>query len=589
MKVLLTILILLCLSVMTFANELSDREPQWWKDAGLGMIIHFGPYALYGGEYKGQQSAGTAEWAMFNYKIPVAEYTETAKTFNPTKFDADLWVKTAKDAGVEYLIFTSKHHDGFANFKTDYSDFSLWNYQNMDLLAPLAKACKKYGVKFGLYYSHNLDWHEKNGGAASKELHEQKGYPPSNTWDFPYPPDYDFQQYLNDKALPQVNEITTNYGPVDIIWFDCAFGLEREDAKKFYDLVKKNQPNCMINSRIYEGSLEFSDYKGLGDNSVSAKPTENRTESIITLNNTWGYNKFDNNWKTSEQILSTLTKTSAVNSNLCINVGPKPDGTWPDETMAILKDMADWMKVNKESIYGTSAANGTEVVPMNCEEYVFTRKNNTLYLHFLADVDNVNLYNIKTKIKSIKVLGNPYEIKWSQNKDDYSINIQCTGKTNLTVLKMVCDKDIVISKDIIEQNHGFSLDTLTCSKSDNLDINEMKIITNWYDTKDSISWDIICNEPGEYNATIITASTEFLGQWKGGNKVYLCVNDKDFPISDTKNDGLIEGTGEAWKQAKSNIGSVELKEGANKVTLKASEINKDTYGVSFVKLILTKK
>ena len=564
---------------------------KWWENAGLGMMVHFGAYAMYGGEYKGVVTPYCAEWIQAEKRIPNEEYTETAKEFNPVNFNADEWIKTAYDAGVRYIVFTTKHHEGFCNFRTDYSDFSLWNYQKRDLVAELAEACRKYGVRLGLYYSHCLDWHEKHGGGAEKDPRGSLGISPYNDWDFPDKSDWDFDKYLNEKSYPQVKELLTNYGDVDIIWFDCCWGVTVEQAKKFYDMVKEYQPHCMTNSRLCELTEEFHDYKGLGDNSVAGKPTPNRCESILTLNGTWGYNKGDNNWKSTEQVLTTLAKCSAVNANLSINVGPKPDGTWPDGTVKIFRELAEWMKINGESIHGTKPV----LAPMGCEEYVFNKKGNTVYLHFLKNVKDLELCHIKSKVKNIKVLGDAYTIDWSQNYDEQTgleiVRINCKGNTELTVLALEFDGEPEFSQDIIEQNHSFSLSPVYGKLTENIasKVNEQGIIAGWYDTEDSVSWDFICREPGEYKATLITSAVEFYGEWKGGHKISLNVNGKDYDTFEVINDGDIKEAGEVWKQAKTDLGLVTIdRKGFNTLKLSAHFIKENTPGLGVVKVLLEK-
>lgn len=573
-----------------YAKKLKEKQPKWWKEAGLGMFVHFGPYAVYEGEYKGEICTFTAEWIRHNCEIPMAEYTETAQNFNPYRFDADKWIKTAKEAGVEYIVFTSKHHDGFANFRTEASDFSLWNYQKKDMVAQLSEACRKYGIRLGLYYSHFLDWHEKNGGGGQKMVHEAKGWKVNNAWDWETDYEtYDFKEYFYRKSLPQIKELLTNYGKVDIIWFDCPFGITREEAMEVHRTVKELQPDCLINSRIYEETFEFADFWGLGDNSVSAKPTESRTESIITLNQTWGYNKHDNNWKTSQQVLATLAKSASANSNLMINVGPKPDGTWPEETENIFKDMAEWMKTNRESVFANDPLCGTKMNPMNCEDFVFTRRDNNIYLHFLADISEINLYNLKTKVREILPLGNACNIEWSQD-DDYKINIKCKGKTALSVLKIVCDGEIKVSDEINELNHAFSLNAVNGTPSEKIkdSINEQNTITDWKDPDQNITWDIICKEPGEYRATLITVGEPF-AKWVGGHRVYLTANGRKYQSCEVKNDGFDPASSGAWETVRTDLGEITLdKAGENTVSISADYIKEDCGGFRFTKLILEK-
>lgn len=566
------------------------KNEKWWQGAGLGMMVHFGVYSVLAGEYKGQSHPYCAEWIMPELRIPIKEYDEVAKTFNPVKFNADEWIKTAAEAGVRYIVFTTKHHEGFCNFKTDVSDYSLWNYQNRDIVLELRDACKKYGVRLGLYYSHCLDWHEKHGGGAMKDPKECLDISPYNDWDFPDKSDYDFDKYLNEKSYPQVKELMDNYKP-DILWFDCCWGITKDNAKKFYEIVKEGNPHCMTNSRLCELTNEYHDYRGMGDNQVAGKPTEDTTESIITLNGTWGYNKADNNWKSVEQVVKTWMKCASVNANLSINVGPKGDGSWPVETVDIFKGLAKWNKVNGEALHDVDAVNA----PINCDDYVVTRKDNSLYLCFLENVKDAEIVCLKSKIKSASVLGDLYnvDIKQEYENNIFVTKINCDKDNKLSVVKLDFEGEIEFCQDLIERNNQIELkplDGTLFAKNNENRINDSGIVVDWYDTDDYITWDFYMRNRGEYKVTLITSAIEFYGEWKGGHKVFITLNDTKYPLYEVINDGDILEAGEVWKQAKTELGTVFVdKIGKNTLKIKADFIKEKTPGFGLVMLKLQRE
>ncbi|MBQ0105733.1 MAG: alpha-L-fucosidase [Armatimonadetes bacterium] len=582
----------------------------WWNNAGLGMMVHFGVYSVLAGEYKGIKAKSTGEWIQSYFQIPNKDYTEIAKTFNPVNFDADQWMKTASEAGIKFIVFTSKHHEGFCNFKTDYSDYSLWNYQKRDLVAELAEACKKYDVKLCLYYSHCLDWHEKNGGGWLKPDLNYGMYW-GNVWDFPNTEKKDFDIYLHEKSIPQIKELLTNYGDISMMWFDCPMDMTPERAKIVYDTVKSIQPECMVNCRNCIDPYQYSDFFGLSDNSVAGKISENKTESIITLNDTWGYNRHDLNWKSTDTVIDLLNKCASVNSNLSINVGPKADGTWPEETTEIFKGLAEWMAVNKESIHNNRAI----AAPINCEDYLVTQKSNKIYIHFIKDVKNIEIVHIKSKVASWKVLGNVYKASFSQETEPDTglsvIRISAEGKTKNTVIELTFDETPQFVSEIIEQNDAIVLPTAHGKINVNgelnadiqkkigaygevydtkIEVDQQGCLVNWYDTANYISWDFIAREKGKYKATLVTGAVYHMATWYGGHIVNINMNDTKYPSYEVINDGFIKEAGEIYKQAKTELGEIEIdKTGKNTLSLTASKLIKEnTPGLAVIKLILTK-
>ena len=286
---------------------------------------------------------GIGEWAQQYFRIPCAEYEQLARAFNPVLFDAEEWVKLAKDSGMKYMVVTSKHHDGFCLFHTKVDK---WNVVDAtpfgrDVIAELAEACYKHGLKLGLYYSQELDWHERNGGGwtRGKTWGGDKAYWVNN-WDFPEDDKKDFSQCFEDKIKPQVKEILTGYGDLCLIWFDTPHTISPEQSRELYDLVKHYQPNCLVNSRIGNG---MGDYHSTGDNQISynaANPDAELYECPATLNDTWGYKAFDQNWKNPARVKEIRDSLLERGINYLLNVGPDALGRIPGPAADILRAAA---------------------------------------------------------------------------------------------------------------------------------------------------------------------------------------------------------------------------------------------------------
>ena len=238
----------------------------WFKEAGFGMMIHFGLYSILGGEWRGMRMDYIGEWIMSKYEIPNREYEKLAKIFNPIYFDADQWVLTAKAAGMKYIVVTAKHHDGFALYHSKIDPYNVVDATpfGRDIIRELADACARNGMKLGLYYSQCIDWHEPHGGGYSaKYYHSNFGMSWDNDWDYP---DRGTKNYLlcyEKKIKPQVKELLTEYRDICLIWFDTPMGIPKECSEELFDMVKTYQPHCLVNSRIGNG---LGDYRSCGDN-----------------------------------------------------------------------------------------------------------------------------------------------------------------------------------------------------------------------------------------------------------------------------------------------------------------------------------
>ena len=308
----------------------------WFRDAKYGLFIHWGLYSIPAGEWKGKRSPGLGEWIMFRTPVRVKEYETLTRQFNPVKFNADEWVRLGKDAGMKYIVITSKHHDGFAMFHSKASPYNIVDATpfKRDILKELADACARQGMRLGFYYSQSQDWHEPNGAG--------------NTWDFGADEKKDYDQYLRGKAEPQVKELLTNYGPVALIWFDTPRMMTGARAQRFADIVRTTQPETLIDGRLgTEG-----DYVSTGDNVIPPQVNGQAWETPATINHTWGFRKDDTDWKSPGQIIFKLVDIVSKGGNYLLNVGPTSEGVIPQASQDILRTAGRWLRLNGEAIYG---------------------------------------------------------------------------------------------------------------------------------------------------------------------------------------------------------------------------------------------
>jgi alpha-L-fucosidase len=376
-----------------------SARARWWREAKFGMFIHWGLYAVPAGEWKGEITDKYSEWIMFHKKIPVKEYEQLAKQFDPVKFSADEWVKLAKAAGMKYMVITAKHHDGFAMYHSKVNPYNIVDATPFkhDPLEELAEACRKEGIKFGCYYSVDRDWHHPD--AQGNRLKQ------SNHWDYPDESKKDFTKYLNESALPQVEELLTRYGPLAIIWFDGIGKKTLEQKEQIIAMVRKYQPDCLINSRLGEWKrYEWGDYRSMGDNRVSNRALGYGWENPGTINHTYGYNKHDTDWKSHTEIIRMLVDIASNGGNYLLNVGPKADGLIPAESVRILQEVGKWMEKYGESIYGTTSSPIGRLAWGRC-----TAKPSKLYLHVFDWPRNEHLAvpGVKGKVSKAYLLADP--------------------------------------------------------------------------------------------------------------------------------------------------------------------------------------
>ena len=380
-KTLRAIIVLLLVMSSSCNNEQvqvdGDDRMGWWRDARFGMFIHWGLYAVPAGEWQG--TTNHAEWIRTTAQIPLDTYNGFVDQFNPVDFNADEWVRMAKDAGMKYIVITSKHHDGFCLFDSEHTDFDIMSTPfKRDILKELSDACSEQGLSMCWYHSI-MDWHHPD-------------YLPRRKWETERSAEgaeYDrYVEYMKN----QLAELTGNYGKIGVLWFDGEWEdtWTHERGLDLYNYVRDLQDDIIINNRVdkgrqgMQGMTKEGEFKGDFGTPEQEIPDTGLPgvdwETCMTMNNHWGYNKYDDNWKSEKDLIQKLVDIASKGGNFLLNVGPKADGTFPQESIDRLTAIGDWMDIYGESIYGTSASPFSNLEWGRCT-VKDTGRNTRLYLH----------------------------------------------------------------------------------------------------------------------------------------------------------------------------------------------------------------
>jgi alpha-L-fucosidase len=401
--------------------EQRDARMQWWRDARFGMFIHWGLYAIPAGTWDGKQIPGIGEWIMHRANIPRDEYEKLASQFNPVKYDPDRWAQIAADAGMKYMVITSKHHDGFCLFDTDATDYNVVDATpyGKDLLKPLAEACRKRGLKFCTYYSI-MDWHHPAQAKPNK-----KGYNPTKIVEGRK------EEYMAFMKQ-QLKELVESCNPA-VLWFDGEWPswYTEEDGREIYAYLRKLNPEIIINNRVGKGrkgmeGLNKGDQEYVGDFGTPEQqiPATGLPgvdwESCMTMNNTWGFKSYDHHWKSDQTLIRNLVDIASKGGNYLLNVGPTAKGEIPEPSVERLAAMGDWMDVNGESLYGTSAS-PFKKLPWGRATKKACGDSATVYLHVFDWPSDGKLLapGLKTSVKKAYLLA---------DKSKSTLKTEATGK-----------------------------------------------------------------------------------------------------------------------------------------------------------------
>jgi alpha-L-fucosidase len=407
------------------------RRMKWWHEATFGMFIHWGLYS----------TIGHHEWAMEKEGIPVAQYQELAKIFKPKPNAARAWAALAKQAGQKYMVMTTKHHEGFCHWDTKLTEYcSPKQGPGRDLVAEFVDAVRGEGLRVGFYYSL-MDWHHPDGArCATDEAARQR-----------------FVEYTHGL----VRELMTNYGKIDVLWYDVDWPLTAEQwqSEKMNDMVFKLQPDIIVNNRNgLRGDFSTPEQE------ISAAEAGRAWESCMTMNDSWGYQQNDDAWKNPKTIVRNLIECASGGGNYLLNIGPKPDGSIPEESVKILTDVGKWTSRNGASVYGRDRCRG------DWHPYAdFTRKGNTLYitvhfwpaqtigtraLPFEQPATTVAIGGLRSKVKSARLLASGTPVKFEQ--DEIAARFQglptAAPDQLVTVIEAECETEPMINSTYVREN-----------------------------------------------------------------------------------------------------------------------------------------
>jgi len=518
----LSLAFLTCLFLLTSANCAAPKptsyhnEPKadkdlrmsWWREARFGMFIHWGLYAIPAGEWQGKTNH--AEWIRHSAKIPVQEYDKFVQQFNPVKFNADQWVKMAKRAGMKYLVITSKHHDGFCLWDTKQTEYDVMSTPfRRDVLQELTKACKRHDVRMCFYHSI-MDWHHPD-------------YLPRRSWEKADRPEgnADFNRYI-PYMKNQLREIIANYDP-GVLWFDGEWEdtWTHEMGIDLYDYVRGLKSDIIINNRVdkgrrgMQGLTRAGDYRGDFGTPEQEIPDQGLPgldwESCMTMNAHWGWNKNDQKWKSSEDLIRKLIDIASKGGNFLLNIGPKADGTFPTESIERLEQIGKWMDVNGESIYATTASPFAKLPWGRCTKKIKS-DGAILYLHVFDWPSDGELLvpGLKTKVKNAFFLAGDQNIKISSNEDGVVLGVPAQALDTIdTVIVLQLNGELKVEKVLTKQKADGTLELPASiaeihdeggGQSPQVESKSGKPnIGFWLNQRDWVEWKFKIDKPGTFD------------------------------------------------------------------------------------------
>lgn len=419
---------------LSASGQSQDQRMKWWREARFGLFIHWGLYAIPAGEWGGKTNYG--EWIRNNAQIPLTTYDKFLAQFNPVKFNAEEWVSMAKNAGMKYIVITTKHHDGFALWDSKVSDFDVMATRfKRDILKELAAACKKYDMRLCFYHSI-MDWHHPD-------------YLPRREWEKDRPTaNANFDRYVT-YMKEQLKELLNNYGDIGVLWFDGEWEgtWTHERGQDLYEFVRKQQPAILVNNRVDKGreGMQGNTREGFTGDFGTPEQEIPATgipgvdwESCMTMNGNWGYNKNDNNWKSAEDLVQKLIDIASKGGNFLLNVGPTAEGVFPQPSIDRLQAMGEWMKVNGESIYAAEAS-PFKTLPWGRVTQKSIKGNTRLYLHVFDWPPNNQLIlpGLGNEVQDVRAMAGHTKLSFNKNGNDYTIDLNGAAKQKFATVIVV--------------------------------------------------------------------------------------------------------------------------------------------------------
>ena len=554
-KLLSTLLILTLLlnvggATKATAQQISDEERmEWWTDARFGMFIHWGIYSVPAGFYKGTPQKNSAEWIMNRGQIPVAEYAKFAELFNPTLFDAKEFVGLAKEAGMKYMVITAKHHDGFAMFDSECNPFNVVDATpfGRDVMKELADECAKQGIKFGFYYSQAQDWSHPGGLG--------------NNWDKTMQR-VSSDAYVMEKALPEVNQLLTDYGDIAIFWWDTPREMSKEVVDSLHHVTTNLQPAIITNDRL--GDEYPGDHKTYERHMPKKKPEDKYWELCQPVSGSWGYRSDDQKFKSLETLIGNLANAASMGGNYLLNVSPTCLGTLSPKAVERMKGIGAWMELNSEAIYGTEAS------PCSKVDWGYITMKQTdgktkLYLHVFDWEAGKITVPIRNKSAKASLLTNSSK-KFKTKSGEDGLTIELSGNApdeinSVIVLELAQAPDAIPPKPFGQDENGVVAFMTESAEFENMHglgvkYNSSKdCVGSWTNEHERVYWTFTIENPANFHVTAKTAG----------------LKDAEFEVELNGQTKTVEvpATGDYGNFKALEIGNFEIKEPGNyKITFK---------------------